>query len=67
MLVAWGGLVERMPEFDASMKAAMNLFTASGLPLLCLGTTLGGHPLHPLGRGKHRVLPTQEMRPWIPC
>lgn len=67
VLVAWGGLVERMPEFDASMKAAMNLFTASGLPLLCLGTTLSGHPLHPLGRGKHRVLPTQEMRPWIPC
>lgn len=67
VLVAWGGLIGRMPEFEGCMKTAMGLLHASGLPLMCLGTTIGGHPLHPLGRGKHRVLPTQDMRPWIPC
>lgn len=67
VLVAWGGLIGRMPELEGCMKTTMGLLTASGLPLMCLGTTLGGHPLHPLGRGKHRVLPTQDMRPWIPC
>ncbi|CAN5675096.1 hypothetical protein BH10PSE18_BH10PSE18_34220 [soil metagenome] len=67
VLVAWGGLIGRLPEFESCMKTAMGLLTGSGLPLMCLGTTMGGHPLHPLGRGKHRVLPTQDMRPWIPC
>lgn len=30
----------------------------------CLGTTLGGHPKHPLARGKHRIPDDQPLLPF---
>ncbi|MDA1092456.1 MAG: DUF1643 domain-containing protein [Acidobacteria bacterium] len=31
------------------------LATASGVALMCFGRTVGGHPKHPLARGRHRI------------
>ncbi|MEJ1118850.1 DUF1643 domain-containing protein [Phyllobacterium sp. CCNWLW109] len=52
-LAAWG---------NASIPATSFIREAEiwGVDLICLGTTLGGQPKHPLARGHHRI-PRDQM------
>lgn len=60
VIAAWGtngGLRQR----DAAVRAMVADWS---LKLKCIGRTMGGHPKHPLARGKHRVprdTPLQEF------
>jgi hypothetical protein len=51
ILVAWGN----NGTFKDRDKSFLKMAREAGARLICLGTTGGGHPKHPLARGKHRV------------
>lgn len=36
-----------------------------GVRLICLGTTIGGSPKHPLARGRHRIPRDQQPIMWV--
>lgn len=55
------------PRRDPGCTArALRRFQATGLfePLLCLGVTPDGWPLHPLARGKFAIPNDRAPRPW---
>lgn len=57
VLAAWGALAS---EADA----APFLAAAADLDLICLGLTIGGHPKHPMARGRARVPDDQQPVPF---
>lgn len=60
MLAAWGNdgiLMDRNVHF--CRQAAHHL-----VRLVCLGTTLAGHPKHPMARGVHRIPRDQQPIPY---
>ena len=64
LLAAWGnggnvdfGYGDRAEWFRA--RARLNM-----LELICLGTTMGGSPKHPMARGKHRTPRDQQPIVW---
>lgn len=63
LVVAFGALaLRRHPDHCRRMLAAFTRHNSS--PLLCLGTTDDGMPLHPLARGKHAIRKGTPLRPW---
>lgn len=64
LVVAFGAEpLRRFPDHCRRMLAA---FTArTDKPLMCLGTTADGMPLHPLARGKHAIRTGTKLRPWV--
>jgi hypothetical protein len=60
VLVAWGNHGSHCGADRDFTKDALQ----RGVDLVCLGTTLSGHPKHPLARGKHRVPRDQQPIIW---
>jgi hypothetical protein len=60
LLAAWGngGTFEGRDEWFCG-RARMH-----GLQLICLGTTKGWHPKHPMARGVHRIPRNQQPVEW---
>lgn len=67
VLLGWGGLAGRTQAsadwFD-NVREKVEAALPSGTPLLCLGKTSAGLPLHPLARGKLKVRKDAVLRPW---
>lgn len=61
VLAAWGngGEAEGRAEWFCSRALRTH-----GLTLLCLGTTKGWRPKHPMARGKHRIPRDQQPLVW---
>lgn len=61
VLAAWGnhGNFEGRAEWFCSVAAKIY-----HVDLLCLGTTSGWHPKHPMARGKHRIPRDQQPIVW---
>lgn len=63
LVVAFGAEpLRRFPDHCRRMLSAFTRHNSS--PLLCLGTTDDGMPLHPLARGKHAIRKGTPLRPW---
>jgi hypothetical protein len=60
LLAAWGngGAFEDRAEWFCSRARS------HGVSLICLGTTKGWHPKHPMARGKHRIARDQRPVVW---
>lgn len=67
-LIAWGALAGKTLAsgdwFDHVFEQIREALP-EGVPLYCLGKTLGGHPKHPLARGKHKVRKDAPLIPWV--
>lgn len=70
-VVAFGnGLASHSEQLDACLEAFRGRDAVSRMAgmqaaeLVCLGTTLGGWPLHPLARGRSRVPDDRLAAPW---
>lgn len=61
VVAAWGA------HPFAARRVAEVCRLLAGVPLVCLGTTAGGHPKHPLARGRHRVPDDAPLLPWPPA
>lgn len=57
LLVAWGNHGDHEGRAEWFCSRALRVY---GLTLICLGTTKGWKPKHPLARGKHRVPRDQQ-------
>lgn len=64
ILVAWGSLASSLPGLFERVQRELDGARRPTTPLLCLGRTQAGHPLHPLARGKLRLSKTAELQPW---
>jgi hypothetical protein len=64
ILLAWGALADRCPEWFDHVIEEIQSNAPDGSPILCLGKTAGGHPKHPMARGKHKVPKTAALLPW---
>lgn len=66
VLLAWGALADLCPTwFDQVVETVREALTA-GAPVYCLGRTAGGHPKHPMARGKHKVPKDAPLIQWEP-
>jgi hypothetical protein len=67
VLLAWGALPAANDAtafwFDAVLEE-IETALPDGVPLLCLGKTKHGWPLHPLARGKMKVRKDAPLLPW---
>lgn len=75
-MVAWGASLANAGgqldayEFDVMVEQAFDSINdpdgerTAVLKTFCLGTTGGGHPLHPMARGRHRVPDAIAPRPF---
>lgn len=67
VLVAWGALPAAANGccfwFD-NVQEEIAVALPDGVPLLCLGRTKSGWPLHPLARGKMKVRKDARLLPW---
>lgn len=67
VLLAWGALPAANDAttfwFDAVLEE-IQCARPEGVPLLCLGKTKSGWPLHPLARGKMKVRKDAALQPW---
>lgn len=65
VVVGWGNHAERLAKYVANQPGwSKGLARRAGVKLWCLGTTLGGHPKHPLARGRSRISDDQPLMPW---
>lgn len=64
VLLAWGALAARCPEWFDRVLEEIRTALAPGVPLLCLGRTKDGYPLHPLARGRMKVRHDAPLIPW---
>lgn len=66
-LIAWGALagqtVAAADWFD-NVREEIEAALPEGAPLLCLGRTKAGYPIHPLARGKLKVPKTARLIDW---
>lgn len=60
LLAAWGNHGAHCKRDEWMVRECHR----QGVDLVCLGTTLGGHPKHPLARGHHRVPRDQQPIVW---
>jgi hypothetical protein len=66
-LIAWGALAgQTMAAADwfDNVREEIESALPPGAPLLCLGRTKAGYPLHPLARGKLKVRKDASLVPW---
>jgi hypothetical protein len=67
VLLAWGALPAANDAcafwFD-NVREEIECALPDGVPLLCLGKTKHGWPLHPLARGKMKVRKDAPLQPW---
>lgn len=61
VVAAWGA------HPFAAPRIARVLRLLDGVDLVCLGITAGGHPKHPLARGRHRIPDDAPLIPWLPA
>lgn len=61
VVAAWGN----DGALDGRDRLIRQLMADMGINLLHLGLTNGGHPKHPLARGKHRIPATQQPQAWL--
>lgn len=64
VLVAWGTLGGRCPEWSSLVLDAIREELPAHGQLLCLAKTTDGHPKHPMARGKHKVPKDAPLIPW---
>jgi len=66
-LIAWGAIagqtVASADWFD-NVREEIECALPDNAPLLCLGKTKGGYPIHPLARGKLKVPKDAPLLPW---
>lgn len=60
VLVAWGN----EGDFEGEAGRLVDRARRRGVPLICLGTTAGGAPKHPMARGLHRIPRDQQPIMW---
>lgn len=63
IVVAWGDLFAP-PE---RTQRVIEILTASGKPLYCMGTNASGTPRHPASRGKASIPTSQQPVLWQPA
>lgn len=64
VLLAWGALADLCPDWFDHVLEQIREELQPGTPLYCLGKTAGGHPKHPMARGKHKVPKDAPLLPW---
>lgn len=64
VLLAWGALGERCSDWMDNVREEIESALPKGSEIYCLGKTMGGHPKHPLARGKHKVPKNALLVPW---
>jgi hypothetical protein len=64
VLIAWGALADRCSDWFDNVREEIECALPDGVPLYCLGKTLGGYPKHPLARGKHKVPKNAPLLLW---
>lgn len=61
VVAAWGAVGSRLLELAPDVR---KLLVELEPRLHVLATTIQGHPVHPLARGKHRIPDDATARPW---
>lgn len=61
LLAAWGNGGDHHDRAEWFCNRALQVY---GLTLICLGTTQGWKPKHPMARGKHRIARDQQPVIW---
>lgn len=67
VLLAWGaiaGQTRASADWFGLVQEAIAEALPDGALVYCLGKTGGGHPKHPLARGKHKVPKDAKLIPW---
>jgi len=64
VLIAWGALGERCEDWTCTVMDRIEEELPKGSEIYSLGKTAGGHPKHPLARGKHKVRKDALLIPW---
>jgi hypothetical protein len=66
VLVAWGANAAKCDTWFETVLEEIDSAVAEGTPVYCLGKTDGGHPIHPLARGKRKIPKNAPLVPWKP-
>ena len=64
VLLAWGALADLTPFWFDHIIEQIREALPEGVRLKCLGKTKGGHPKHPMARGKHKVRADAPLLDW---
>lgn len=64
VLLAWGNLGQVCPSWMDTILETINEALPAGARVYCLGRTAGGHPMHPMARGKHKLPKDAPLLPW---